>query len=327
MLGPMPSNLGDAMSTLTRYTVADRHGEPSVRAVIVNYHTYDLLETCIRALQSGTLPPTEIVVVDNASDPHRLARLQQATPAVRAIPNARNVGYARACNQGWHDAATDFVLFVNPDVTVDAGCLAACAAAATLDPLTGIATCRLVRPDGRLDHACHRGLPTPGASLAYALRLDRLFPRSHTLARYTMSWLDPATDHVVEACSGAFMLVGRSLLESLGGWDERYWFYGEDLDLCLRAGQAGKRVHYVGTATAVHIKGASSHLHERKRDLTPAERAHRRRVQAAIVASHRLFFRQHVEPSSRRPVAYAIRAMFAAQSLRVSLAARLDGRT
>jgi GT2 family glycosyltransferase len=295
-----------------------------VRAVLVNYHTYDLVATCVRALQASTLAPAEIVVVDNECDPKRLAALQSSMPEVRTIANERNEGYARACNQGAHDATTDFVLFINPDVTVDTECLRRCVDAAGSVPEIAIVTCRLIRPDGRLDHACHRGLPTPSASLAYALRLHRLFPRVHRLSQYTMSWLDLKTDHDVEACSGAFMLVQRATLEQVGGWDEHYWFYGEDLDLCVRIAKVGRRVRYIGTATATHIKGAASHLHSRPARLEPGDQAHVRRLQAAIIDSHSLFFQTHLEPTTARPVAAAIRAMFVTQRLRLRVATRLD---
>jgi GT2 family glycosyltransferase len=296
----------------------------SLRAVIVNYHTYDLVATCVRALQASTLAPAEIVVVDNESDPERLAALQNALPGVRTLANEGNEGYARACNQGARGATTEFVLFINPDVTVAADTLRRCFEVGMSHPQVAIVTCRLIRPDGRLDHACHRGLPTPSASLAYALRLHRLFPRVRRLSHYTMSWLDPETDHDVEACSGAFMLVRRRVLDSVGGWDERYWFYGEDLDLCVRVSSIGGRVHFVGTATAIHVKGAASHLHSRPAYLAPADQAHIRRLQTAILDSHSLFFKTHLEPTTSRPVSAAIHAMFAAQRLRLRLAARLD---
>ena len=114
------------------------------------------------------------------------------------------------------------------------------------------------------------------------LRFDRLWPRSRRLGRYRLSWLDYDTDHDVEACSGAFMLMPRDILAEAGGWDERYWFYGEDLDLCVRVVRLGLRVHYLGTTTATHVKGASSHLRERDDLLGPNERRLKRQVQVAI---------------------------------------------
>jgi GT2 family glycosyltransferase len=288
-------------------------------AVIVSYRRYDLLRGCIESLLGSTLQPSEIVVVDNESQAAELDAVAHTFPGVKTIVNAGNDGFARACNQGWRALTEDLVLFVNPDVTVDPNCLRQCVDVATTSHDVGMITCRLVRPDGRFDHACHRGLPTPFASLAYALKLNRLFPRSRRFARYTMSWLDLATDHDVEACSGAFMLVRRSVLERVGGWDERYWFYAEDLDLCLRVGKDGWRVRYLANATATHVKGASSGLHSRVRRPDRVDRARTRRLQASIIDSHSLFFRLHLEPSTGRPIAAAIRVMFAAQRLRLRL--------
>lgn len=296
----------------------------SLRAVIVNFERYDLVETCLRALESSSSAPDEVVVVDNQADQRVLAELAQLHPSVVTMANAANRGYAAACNQGAAGATTDYLLFINPDVTVSSDCVERCIRAADGDEQIGIVTCRLVRPDGRLDHACHRGLPTPMASLAYALKLNRLFPKSRHLARYTMSWLDPLTDHDIEACSGAFMVVRRTDFERVGGWDERYWFYAEDLDLCLRIGKLGKVVRYLGSASAVHIKGASSGLHSPSPRPNPVARARIRSLQSAIVKSHNLFFREHLEDKTPFPISTAIRSMFFLQDLRIRAWNRLD---
>ncbi|MEX2548342.1 MAG: glycosyltransferase family 2 protein [Chloroflexota bacterium] len=294
-------------------------------AVVVNFRRYDLLSTCIAALNASSIPPDEVIVVDNESEAAKLTEFAARYPSVEVIANETNAGFATACNQGWRASSRPFVLFVNPDVTVERECLRECLAAISEARDIGVVTCRLVLPDGRLDHACHRGIPTPLASLAYMLRLHKVFPHSRRLGRYTMSWLDPLSVHDVEACSGAFMLVRREVLAEAGGWDEGYWFYAEDLDLCLRIGRLGKRVRYLGTTTAIHLKGASSHLRERTRELSPGERITKRKVQAAIIDSHRRFFRQHFEKSTPWPVRTMIRAVFATQRIRLSLATRLDG--
>jgi hypothetical protein len=299
-------------------------GQQRWSAVIVNFRGYDLLAACIDSLRASSDPPAEIVVVDNESDPARVAELTARYPTVGVIANVTNAGYAVACNQGWRATDQPLVLFVNPDVTVEPETVPSCIRSLAADPDIGAATCRLVLPDGRLDHACHRGIPTPSASLAYMLRLNRLFPKSRRLARYTMSWLDPLSDHDVEACSGAFMLVRRSVLEQVGGWDERYWFYGEDLDLCLRIGQLGTRIRYLGTVKAVHLKGASSRLREGTRDLSPSDREVKRKVQAAIIESHRQFYAKHFQSSTPPLLTVMIRSTFAAQRLRLRLTNRLD---
>jgi GT2 family glycosyltransferase len=296
----------------------------TIRAVVVNFERYDLVESCLRALEASSCPPDEIVVIDNQADERALAGLARGHPSLVTVANRDNRGYATACNQGAAGAQTEYLLFINPDVTVPPDCLEWCVRAADGDQRIGIVTPRLTRPDGRLDHACHRGIPTPMASLAYALRLNRRFPNSRRLARYTMSWLDPLTDHDIEACSGAFMLVRRSDFERVGGWDERYWFYAEDLDLCVRIGKLGKVVRYLGSASALHIKGASSGLHSRSRRPDRAERARIRALRSAIVRSHSLFFREHLEETTAPPVSIAVKSMFYLQGLRIRAWGRLD---
>ncbi|MFN8619340.1 MAG: glycosyltransferase [Chloroflexota bacterium] len=291
-------------------------GGPTVGVVVINYKRYDLLAACLASLAASTRAPDRVVVIDNATDRAQLAETLAPFPEALPLPDDGNPGYAASCNSGWRAAGTDLVLFLNADVTLRPDCLERVVAALLADHRIGIVTARLLRPDGTTDHACHRGIPTPSAGLWYSLRLHRLRPRSHRFAAYTMSWLDPATDHDVEACSGAFLLMRTETLERLRGWDEGYWFYAEDLDLCLRATQLGLRVRYVADAVAIHVKGASSHLREDDAALDPEERETRARVRAAIVASHRRFFRLHLAEHTARPVRWLVEAQFAWQAWR-----------
>jgi GT2 family glycosyltransferase len=286
---------------------------PSV--VVVNYRRPDLLTDALVALQASSLRPSEVVIVEVEAaglppiptDPH------DPPVPMRLLPLPDNPGYAAACNRGAELASGDWVLFMNADVIVSPGCLGAVLAEVSADPTIGIATCRLVRPDGALDHACHRGIPSVLDSLIYKARLDRLAPGSRRLGHYRLSWLDPLTIHDVEACTGAFLLIRREALAAVGGWDERYWFYAEDLDLCLRVTRAGWRVRFVGTATATHLKGSSSNLRRSPRELTDEQRAARQRVRVAAVESHERFYREHLAGGTARPLRPLVRAMFAGQ--------------
>jgi GT2 family glycosyltransferase len=291
--------------------------EPLPSAIIVNFRSHDLVNDCIRSLLSGSTQPDEIVVVDNQAGDGGLAPDLVGHPRVRLSLIEGNPGYAASCNAGAALADGDRLLFMNADVTVETDTLARCSAALDEDPTIGVVTPRLSRPDGELDHACHRGLPTAGASLAYKFRLHRLFPRSQRLARYTMAWLDPGTDHDIEACSGAFMMIPRAVLDAAGGWDERYRFYAEDLDLCLRVSRTGRRVRYLGTVGAVHLKGAFSHNGTPDRELDASQREVKRWVQREVIASHRLFFEEHIRDESSPPTRLAIELMFTLQSLRL----------
>ncbi len=293
----------------------------SVSAVVVHHHRPDLLADCVQSLMAGSRAPDDIVIVDNEAAVGAAPPIA-ASARVRVLSRAENPGYAASCNTGAAATTGDYVLFLNGDVLVSPDCLERCMAAIGADPGVGVVTCQLRRLDGSLDHACHRGLPTPLASAAYKLRLDRLRPDSRRLGRYRLSWLDPATDHDVEACCGAFLLMSRALLEQIGGWDTRYWFYGEDLDLCVRVGRAGKRIHYLASARATHVKGASSYLGVPDRRLAPEQRRTKRQVRAAILDSHELFFKEHLATEASAPTRAAVGLMFALQRARLRVAGR-----
>jgi GT2 family glycosyltransferase len=280
----------------------------ALSVVIVSYRRADLLARALEALAVSTHRPRETIVVD--VDPVEPLTLE---PPVRAVTLAGNPGYAAACNAGAAAAGGGWLLFMNDDVFVSPSCIGGVLSEASADPAVGIATPRLLRPDGRMDHACHRGLPSVADSLAYKARLDRVFPRSQRLGHYRLSWLDPLGTHDVEACTGAFMLTRREALEAVGGWDEAYRFYAEDLDLCARVAAAGWRIRYVGTETATHVKGSSSHLHASPDALSTEERATRRRARAAAIDSHERFYRRHMEAATARPLRPLVRSMFVLQ--------------
>ena len=179
--------------------VSARHrSEAVISVIIVDFRSSDLVEGCIRSLLGGTWVPDEIVVIDNEGRGTRPPSDVVDGVAIHTVTPERNLGYSESCNRGAHAAAGDVLLFLNADVTIAPDCLERCLEVLASEPDIGIVTCRLVRPDGSLDHACHRGLPTPLSSLAYKLGLHRLFPRSRRLGRYTMSWLDPEDEHDAE---------------------------------------------------------------------------------------------------------------------------------
>ncbi len=295
-------------------------------AIIINYRSSPLADAAVRSLLSGSMVPDEIVLIDNEGTDGGLSTAIRSMPNVRLVARSENPGYSASCNTGAAAAQGDTLLFLNADVTLDPDCLRRIAHVLAADPGVGIVTARLVRPDGSIDHACHRGLPTAASSLAYLLRLHRLAPRSRQLGGYTMSWLDPLTEHDVEACSGAFMLMPRSVLDTVGGWDERYRFYAEDLDLCLRVRDHGWRVRYVGDAVATHVKGAFSLRDVPDAALTPEQRQHRLTVRRHVLASHRLFYSQYLEEEALWPMRKAAELLFQLQERRLSQAERRAAR-
>lgn len=232
---------------------------PTVSVVIVTYKVRDYLRDCLRSVFANLSGLSlEVWVVDNNSRDSTPAMVEKEFPAVRLIVNPTNTGFARAANQALAQARGRFLLLLNPDAALVGDSLSLMVSCLQQHPEVGVVGGAVHFPDGRLDPACHRGLPTPFAMLAKALGLARLFPRNRRLAAYNMLWLDPNQEAQVEAVSGSCLMVRRDMLEKIGLLDERFFLYIEDVDLCVRASAAGWQVLYFPKASITHRKGASS---------------------------------------------------------------------
>jgi O-antigen biosynthesis protein len=226
--------------------------------VIVSYQVRERLKGCLESLSSLEQPSFDIVVVDNASNDATVETLAPLFPKVKFISMDRNTGFAMACNRGAQLANSPWVLFLNPDTVVFPDSLAKVLEFARATPKAGIVGCRILDGEGMLQLACRRSIPTPEIALWRLSGLSFLFPRNRRFARYNLTFLDPAEDAQVEAVSGSFMMIRTDLYRQLRGFDEQFFLYGEDLDLCLRVAKAGWEVWYHGKATIIHHKGRSA---------------------------------------------------------------------
>jgi GT2 family glycosyltransferase len=267
---------------------------PVLSVVIVSYRCKELLMQCLATIRVGADGmPSQVIVIDNASDDGTVEEVGEAFPWVRLVSAPGNIGFAAASNRGIELASGEHVLLLNPDTLTPAGSLRKAVEALEERPEVGMLGCKLVQPDGSLDHAAKRGFPTPSSALAYFTGLSRLRPRSPRLARYTAGHLSPDEPALVDAVNGAFMLVRRKALAEVGALDEDFWLYMEDLDWCYRFWQAGWPVLYWPGTEVVHVKGGS---------------ATKNRSWRANRAFHRgmwLFYRKHYLPS-RSPVVSAL---------------------
>jgi GT2 family glycosyltransferase len=177
---------------------------------------------------------------------------------VQVIEAPENPGYAAANNLGLRRAVGDYCLLLNPDTVVPPDALARTVEAMERDRSLGVLGPKLVRGDGTLDLACRRSFPTPRNALFHFLRLPRLFPGSRLFGEYNLTDRDPDQEYDVDSVVGAYMLLRRRVLEEVGLLDETFWMYGEDLDLCLRARNAGWRTRYFPRVRVLHLKGESS---------------------------------------------------------------------
>jgi GT2 family glycosyltransferase len=267
---------------------ADRAEQPSAErspgllsVVIVSYNGCNLLRACLQSLEADdTGLSREVIVVDNASSDGCAEMVRDEHPWVRMIGSGDNVGFARAANMGIRSARGEFILLLNPDTVVPPSALRHCVEELARRPSVGVLGCKLVRPDGSLDHACKRSFPTPVSALAHMTKLSRLFAGS-SLDAYTAAHVDEDDVALVDAVNGAFMLIRAAALDDVGLLDEAYWMYGEDLDLCFRFWQANWPVLYWPHETVIHVKGGIAGQH---------------RAWRTNVAFHRamwLFFRSH----------------------------------
>ena len=232
---------------------------PELSLVIVSYRCLGLLTDCLASLEAGAGGmPIEVIVIDNASDDGTVEAVGAAFPWVRLVAAPENIGFAAASNRGIEMASGRHLLLLNPDTLTPPGSLRKAVEALDARPEVGMLGCKLVLPDGGLDHAAKRGFPTPGSALAYFTGLTKLRPRSPRLARYTAGHLSPDEPSFVDAVNGAFMLVRREALAAVGELDEDFWLYMEDLDWCYRFWQAGWPVLYWPGTEVVHVKGGSA---------------------------------------------------------------------
>ncbi len=236
---------------------------PSLDIVIVNWNSGRLLRECLGSIQSALDSSFELrrlVVVDNGSTDESAADLGDLVPrgiCLVDIGNPDNAGFARACNQGAAGSEADYILFLNPDTRLFGNSLVVPLEYMQSDAAKGVGICgvRIMNETGRVVASCSR-FPTATQFLAKTLGVDTLFPKRQLSALMT-EWAHDE-DRDVDQLMGSFFLVRRTVFEDLGGFDERYFVYYEEVDFSLRARRAGWRSRFLSSAAIFHKGGGSS---------------------------------------------------------------------
>jgi GT2 family glycosyltransferase len=227
--------------------------------VIVNYNVRNLLENCLHSVQAalGDIR-SQIFVVDNNSDDGSVEMITERFPDVHVIANQENVGFARANNQALILSKGRYLLLLNPDTLVQEDSFSAMISFFESHPDVGLASCKIINPDGSLEQACRRSFPSPWVAFTKLTGLSSLFPKSKLFAKYNLTYLDENEGYEVDAVSGSFMFLRREVYDRIGGLDEQYFMYGEDLDWCYRVQSNGWKVQYVPDTQIVHYGGEST---------------------------------------------------------------------
>jgi GT2 family glycosyltransferase len=227
--------------------------------IIINYNSKLLLEQCLISVRNAVRGiDNEIIVVDNNSSDGTKEYLLPKFTDIKFIFNHANLGFAKACNQGFKISSGDYILFLNPDTVLPGTCLTDCISFFKTHPDTGAVGVRMLDEKGKFLKESKRGLPSPSASFYKLFGLTAFFPRSKTIAKYYQGHLPENENNPVEVLSGAFIMIKKEVFEKLNGFDETFFMYGEDIDLSLRIIQLGYKNYYLGKISIIHLKGGST---------------------------------------------------------------------
>jgi len=203
--------------------------------IIVNYNTADMLVRCLRSIRSQLSSSSEVIVVDNASQDNSLDIAEGSLSRLTVIANKRNLGFARANNQALKISKGRYIYFLNPDTELKEGVFDAMIEFMRSNPDVGLAGTRILNPDRSIQSSVERHYPGERHSRGELSGL-----------KGDIAWV-----------SGASMIARRSVMRELNGFDERFFLYGEDLDLCLAVRKAGWKIGYIPEAMVVHWGGMS----------------------------------------------------------------------
>lgn len=254
--------------------VGGDQGSLALSVIILSYNVRDLLALAIRTARAAAHDiDAEIIVVDNDSADGSAEMVEERFPDVTLIRSGGNIGFAAGNNVGMREARGRYVLLLNPDVLVHPNAFKTLVAYLDAHPGTGAAGGRIIRPDGTPDPSAKRGFPSPSAAFYRMVGLSYLFPRSSRFGRYNLTFMDDESQSDVDALSGCFMCVRREVIDAVGGLDEEFFMYGEDLDWSYRIREAGWKIAYLPDAEIVHFKGESTRSLPKFRQLYEFHRA------------------------------------------------------
>lgn len=218
--------------------------------VILNYNVRYFLEQCIRSVQKAiTSLDAEIIVIDNDSKDGSCEMVKKYFPSITLIENKDNVGFSKANNQAVEVAKGEYVCILNPDTAVGEDTLEQAIKFYEQTKDIGALGVYLMDGTGNFLPESKRNLPTPKVSLLKLTGFD---------SKYYANHLSETSEGQVDVLVGAFMLIKREIYNEVGGFDEDYFMYGEDIDLSYKITKAGYQNHYLGSTTVLHYKGEST---------------------------------------------------------------------
>ena len=227
--------------------------------VIVNWNARDYLRKCLRSIYENSKGiDVEVFIVDNGSSDESAEMVRKEFPEAKLIENKANAGFGAANNRALKICAGEFALMLNPDTEVLNGAFAAMVNFLKQNGEVGVVGAKLLNADGTIQLTCARNFPTLLTEFFWLTTLVRRFPKNRLVGHYLMSYWDHNDKREVDCLSGACIMARKDLLKKLGYFDENYFMYGEDVDLCYRIKEAGWQIWYLPEAEIIHYGGGSS---------------------------------------------------------------------
>ncbi|MEC7926889.1 MAG: glycosyltransferase, partial [Candidatus Neomarinimicrobiota bacterium] len=230
----------------------------SVSVIIVSYNVKRYVTHCIETvLCSDYIGEKEIIVVDNNSFDETSQYLRETFPEIKLIENHKNVGFGKAVNHAAETATGEYLLILNPDTILQENTISTFVNYLKTHSEVGLIGPKIINPDGTLQLTCKRSFPTFSVALPKLLGFSKIFPQTKWAGKYNLTYLDPNKIHSVDAVSGSCIFIRKTLFHEIDGFDEQFFLFGEDLDLCFRMKQKGHEIHYVPSTQILHYKGES----------------------------------------------------------------------
>jgi GT2 family glycosyltransferase len=223
-----------------------------VSIIIATWNQKKSLRHCLRSVYGSDFEGSfEVIVVDNGSRDGSGEMAAKEFPKAILIENNKNLGVSKSRNQAFNKMRGKYGLLLDDDAVLTKNCLKLLVGEMDAVPRCGIAGPKIIYPDGRLQYSC-RSFPDPISVGLRGFGLDKIFPDNHFLKKYLLADFDHQSTREVDWLMSACLIVRKEIIDEIGGFDEKYFFGGEDADFCLMARRKGGQVLYFPRALAIH---------------------------------------------------------------------------
>jgi len=274
---------------------------PILSVIILNYNSDNYLYKCLKSLDdSQTNYYFETIVVDNNSSDNSIEVSKQVNiPGIKYLLLSDNKGFASGNNQGVKisNPNSKYVLFLNPDTTVEKNTIDKIIDYMESNTNVDASTCYIkFAKTQSMQPECHRGFPTPGNAFwhFFGFGIPKLFPKSKALNGYFQSYQNMKVPHQIDACVGAFLLVKRKVGQDIGWWNEKYFFYGEDLDFCYKLKEKSYKLFFYPDCQITHFQGISSGILSHSTKMSKANKGTKIKAAMASTDAMLIFYKENL---------------------------------